>query len=157
MDLNDFEGVVQLTSMLDGASDSESTTMQHLTSAQLQDKAEIQNLIIDLVKEIVPDELEYIEEMLTQFQNREEELVHTLRMMQERNIEQTQALHQEMVESGSIPSRSKCISLDLNESDTDLSESEICKVVESSSTSTQESSVGKTDATMDDIGFRGSI
>lgn len=134
VDSNDFEGVIQLTAMLDGASDSESTTVQHITSGELQDKADIQALIVDLVKEIVPDELEHLEEMLRQFENREEELVHTLRMMQERNIEQkqTQALHKQKLAKG--------ISLVLDESDS-LTESEVCKV---DSSSTQESSVGKT-------------
>ena len=134
VDSNDFEGVMQLTAMLDGASDSESLSVQHLTSGELQDKADIQALIVDLVKEIIPDELEHLEEMLGQFENREEELVHTLRMMQERNIEQkqTQALHKQKLAKG--------IFLVLDESDS-LTESEVCK---DDSSSTQESSVGKT-------------
>jgi hypothetical protein len=43
--------------MLECASDSESTKLEHLSPSELQNKADLQALIIDLVQEVVPDEV----------------------------------------------------------------------------------------------------
>lgn len=57
VDSNDWEGVLAAITMLDGASDSESTTAEQLSPSELQQKADLQALIADLVKEVVPDEI----------------------------------------------------------------------------------------------------
>jgi len=44
--------------------------------------------ISELVKLVVPDELENLDEMLLQFRGREEELVDTLRKMRDEEVEQ---------------------------------------------------------------------
>lgn len=48
--------------------------------------AEIRREVEALVRRVVPDEIDHIDEMMNQFHGREEELVETLRTMQERNI-----------------------------------------------------------------------
>jgi hypothetical protein len=58
VDSNDWYAVMRVASMLDGASDSESTTLEHLSESELQRKAELQGIIMDLVQDVMgPDEL----------------------------------------------------------------------------------------------------
>jgi hypothetical protein len=58
VDSNDWHAVMRVASMLDGASDSESTTLEHLSESELQRKAELQGIIMDLVQDVMgPDEL----------------------------------------------------------------------------------------------------
>ena len=57
VDSNDWEGVLAAVAMLDGASDSESTTLEQLSPSELQEKADLQALIVELVAEVVPDEM----------------------------------------------------------------------------------------------------
>lgn len=49
-------------------------------------RAEIRAEVESLVRRVVPDEIENVDEMMTQFKDREEELLETLRTMQERSI-----------------------------------------------------------------------
>jgi hypothetical protein len=49
-------------------------------------RAEIKAEVEALVRRVVPDEIENVDEMMTQFKGREEELLETLRTMQERSI-----------------------------------------------------------------------
>ncbi len=49
-------------------------------------RAEIRAEVEALVRRVVPDEIENVDEMMSQFQGREEELLETLRTMQERSI-----------------------------------------------------------------------
>uniref|UniRef100_A0A7S4JUP7 Uncharacterized protein n=1 Tax=Odontella aurita TaxID=265563 RepID=A0A7S4JUP7_9STRA len=53
-----------------------------------QKRAEIRSEVESLVQRVVPDEIDNVDEMLLQFHGREEELVETLRTMQERSIAQ---------------------------------------------------------------------
>jgi hypothetical protein len=57
VDSNDWEAVIRVANMLECASDSESTKLEHLSPSELQNKADLQALIIDLVQEVVPDEV----------------------------------------------------------------------------------------------------
>jgi len=51
-------------------------------------RAEYRSEVEALVRRVVPEELDNVDEMMTQFRGREEELVETLRNMQERSIAQ---------------------------------------------------------------------
>ena len=53
-----------------------------------RDLSEIRSEVELLVRRVVPDEVDNIDEMMMQFKNREEELVETLRTMQERTVAQ---------------------------------------------------------------------
>jgi hypothetical protein len=58
VDSNDWQAVMQVASMLDGASDSESTALEHWSESELQRKADLQRIIMDLVQDVMgPDEL----------------------------------------------------------------------------------------------------
>jgi len=58
------------------------------SAGALQKRAEIREEVEALVRRVVPDEIDNIDEMMNQFKGREEELVETLRTMQERQIAQ---------------------------------------------------------------------
>lgn len=62
------------------------------TPSNLKKRSEIRAEVEDLVRKVVPDEAENIDEMMRQFYGREEELLETLRSMQERAIAQRQRL-----------------------------------------------------------------
>lgn len=63
------------------------TTDQSASNLSSQrDQAEIRAEVEALVRRVVPEEADNIDEMMTQFKGREEELVETLRRMQERAI-----------------------------------------------------------------------
>lgn len=51
-----------------------------------QSDSELREKIISLVERVVPEELKNVDEMLQQFKGREEELIETLRSMQERSV-----------------------------------------------------------------------
>ena len=61
-----------------------------ITSAlsNIQKQAEIQSEVEALARRVVPDEIDNVDEMMTQFKGREDELIETLRTMQERSIAQ---------------------------------------------------------------------
>jgi len=56
------------------------------TPSKAQKRAEIRLEVETLVRRLVPDEIDNIDEMMLQFRGREDELVEALRTMQERNI-----------------------------------------------------------------------
>jgi len=58
------------------------------SSAKIKRKAEIELEVKDLVKRVVPEEIDNVDEMMRQFRGKEEELVETLRTMHERSIAQ---------------------------------------------------------------------
>lgn len=66
-------------------SPSVSTNISESASNNLK-RAEIRAEVEALVRRVVPDEIENVDEMMHQFRGREEELVETLRTMQERSI-----------------------------------------------------------------------
>jgi hypothetical protein len=51
-------------------------------------RQEYRAIVEDLVRRVVPEEIENVDEMMTQFRGREDELVETLRTMQERAVAQ---------------------------------------------------------------------
>jgi len=55
---------------------------------KIQRRAEIRTEVEELVRRVVPEEIDNVDEMMKQFRGREEELVETLRTMQERSIAQ---------------------------------------------------------------------
>jgi len=58
------------------------------SSAKIKRKAEIELEVKDLVRRVVPEEIDNVDEMMRQFRGKEEELVETLRTMHERSIAQ---------------------------------------------------------------------
>ena len=66
-------------------SPSVSTNISESASNNLK-RAEIRAEVEALVRRVVPDEIDNVDEMMNQFKGREEELVETLRTMQERSI-----------------------------------------------------------------------
>ena len=58
------------------------------THSQAKKREEIRDEVEALVRRVVPEEVDNIDEMMAQFQGREEELVETLRTMQERAVAQ---------------------------------------------------------------------
>ena len=55
---------------------------------KMQKREEVRSEVEALVRRVVPEEIDNVEEMLNQFKGREEELVETLRTMQERAVAQ---------------------------------------------------------------------
>jgi hypothetical protein len=70
-----------------GGSPSISTSLSE-TPSKAQRRAEIRAEVEALVRRVVPEEINNVDEMMDQFKGREEELVETLRTMQERAIAQ---------------------------------------------------------------------
>ena len=58
------------------------------TRSKARKLSEIREEVYALVKSVVPEEADNVDEMMTQFRGREEELVETLRSMQERQVAQ---------------------------------------------------------------------
>ncbi|KAG7372442.1 hypothetical protein IV203_018585 [Nitzschia inconspicua] len=56
------------------------------SASQTERIKEIRSQIETLVREVVPDEVENVDEMMTQFNGKEEELLETLRTMKERDV-----------------------------------------------------------------------
>ena len=58
------------------------------TWSRTKKRDEIRNEVEELVRRVVPDEIDNVDEMMIQFRGREEDLLETLRTMQERSIAQ---------------------------------------------------------------------
>jgi hypothetical protein len=58
------------------------------SASKVQRRAEIRTEVEALVRRVVPEEIDNVDEMMNQFKGREEELVETLRTMQERSVAQ---------------------------------------------------------------------
>jgi hypothetical protein len=84
VEAGDWEGVVMAAAQFEGDSDGGSLN----DSRNHQSKEEIRAEVETLVKRVVPDEIDNIDEMMVQFEGREDELIETLRTMHERNVAQ---------------------------------------------------------------------
>ena len=73
-------------STIDGTS--ASGTSASGTASKSRSRAEVRKEVEELVRRVVPDEIDNVDEMMNQFKGREEELVETLRTMQERAVAQ---------------------------------------------------------------------
>jgi len=78
---NKSDNSVSAASVYSGESDESGET-----PSKAQKRAEIRLEVETLVRRLVPDEIDNIDEMMLQFRGREDELVEALRTMQERNI-----------------------------------------------------------------------
>lgn len=58
------------------------------SASKAQKRQEIRQEVVALVRRVVPEEIDNVDEMMLQFKGREEELVETLRTMQERAVAQ---------------------------------------------------------------------
>ena len=88
------------------------------TPSKVQKREEVRAEVEALVRRVVPDEIDNVDEMMNQFKGREEELVETLRTMQERAVAQKarsaghKAAKQEArrnVQRGVVPGKSSVI------------------------------------------------
>ena len=94
----DWEGVVLAAAQFEGSSSiqgededtqfSSNVSTSENGSPSAEEKEEIRAEVERLVRRVVPDEIDNIDEMMIQFEGREAELVETLRTMQERNVAQ---------------------------------------------------------------------
>jgi hypothetical protein len=95
----DWEGIMAAAAQFEGASDSESfasrrsmmsdssvdSEFEPKTANDNTDKSKLRAEVESLVRTVVPDEIDNIDEMMLQFKGREDKLVQTLKTMQERN------------------------------------------------------------------------
>jgi hypothetical protein len=101
VDAGDWEGVVLAAAQFEAsstvASDSGSrmsksgdgaSSMASSTLSKSKKQQDYRAQVEDLVQRVVPEEVENVDEMMLQFRGREEELVETLRTMQERQVAQ---------------------------------------------------------------------
>jgi hypothetical protein len=95
----DWEGVMRAAAQYEGASDTSSLIDSHQSMlddmsaggnrsegsprSQGNNDADIRAEVESLVRQVVPDEIDNIDEMLTQFRGREQDLINTLRTMQD--------------------------------------------------------------------------
>ena len=94
----DWEGVVLAAAQFEGSSSiqgededtqfSSNVSTTENGSPSSEEKEEIRAEVERLVRRVVPDEIDNIDEMMIQFEGREAELVETLRTMQERSVAQ---------------------------------------------------------------------
>lgn len=100
------------------------TTSLSDTASKAQKREEVRSEVEALVRRVVPEEIDNVDEMMNQFKGREEELVETLRTMQERAVAQkaraaghraakTEA--RRSVQRGTIPVVQKVASLEIKE------------------------------------------
>lgn len=75
-----------------GATGSSPSVSESLTASddpsKVKKRAEVRGEVEALVRRVVPEEIDNVDEMMNQFKGREEELVETLRTMQERAVAQ---------------------------------------------------------------------
>ena len=97
VEIGDWEGIVLAAAQLQGQdvqSEEESNTVDSKSESWTQGsrstmrQEEIRAEVERLVRRVVPDEIDNIDEMMIQFSGREEELIETLRTMQERSVAQ---------------------------------------------------------------------
>lgn len=92
----DWEGVVLAAAKFEAAetvtsgSDSraQDSSSQASSPSKAQRRQEIRAEVEDLVRRVVPEEIQNVDEMMVQFRGREEELIETLRTMEERAVAQ---------------------------------------------------------------------
>jgi len=108
VDAGDWEGVVLAAAKYEGDESKESlpsasisgsdtrsnadtagqTADSSIASSKGQKRQEYRAIVEDLVQRVVPEEIQNVDEMMLQFRGREDELVETLRTMQERAVAQ---------------------------------------------------------------------
>mmetsp|Transcript_25408 Transcript_25408/g.54653 ORF Transcript_25408/g.54653 Transcript_25408/m.54653 type:complete len:1087 (+) Transcript_25408:346-3606(+) len=95
VETGNWEGVVLAAAQFEGTSSvsrlhdrNSSYSSGSLSMARSKEKEVIRAEVDRLVRRVVPDEIDNIDEMMLQFAGREEELVETLRTMQERSVAQ---------------------------------------------------------------------
>jgi len=93
VEAGNWEGVVLAAAQFEGASPQDENTqfssnVDSSSSPSTEDKEAIRAEVERLVRRVVPDEIDNIDEMMLQFEGREPELVETLRTMQERSVAQ---------------------------------------------------------------------
>lgn len=92
----DWEGVVLAAAKYEAAetatSGSDSRAMDTSSNTSTPSKAkrrqELRSEVEDMVRRVVPEEIQNVDEMMQQFRGREEELIETLRTMEERAVAQ---------------------------------------------------------------------
>jgi uncharacterized protein YdaU (DUF1376 family) len=87
----DWEGVVLAAAKYEVGSDSVSGGSQSSATHESRSTRQIYEYrqeVEDLVRRVVPDELRNVDEMMMQFRGREDELIETLRTMEERAVAQ---------------------------------------------------------------------
>jgi hypothetical protein len=105
VDAGDWEGVVVAAAKFEASEDtstgasntsktggssghSQASTSLSESPSKLAKRDEIREEVENLVRRVVPEEIDNVDEMMMQFKGREEELVETLRTMQERQVAQ---------------------------------------------------------------------
>jgi len=93
VEAGNWEGVVLAAAQFEGASPQDedtqfSSNVDSSSSPSTEDNEAIRAEVERLVRRVVPDEIDNIDEMMLQFEGREPELVETLRTMQERSVAQ---------------------------------------------------------------------
>lgn len=98
VEAGDWEGVMRAASQLEGTEsvtsglfESRQSLLEEMSAGNqdggspvsLSDNAAIRAEVEELVRQVVPDEIDNIDEMLTQFRGREQDLIATLRTMQD--------------------------------------------------------------------------
>lgn len=92
----DWEGVMRAAAQYEGASDTSSlydsrkSLLDDMSAGDnrgspksQEENSDIRSEVEALVRQVVPDEIDNIDEMLTQFRGREQDLINTLRTMQD--------------------------------------------------------------------------
>mmetsp|Transcript_22529 Transcript_22529/g.41931 ORF Transcript_22529/g.41931 Transcript_22529/m.41931 type:complete len:1001 (-) Transcript_22529:354-3356(-) len=85
------------------------TTKGSVTTSGSQKESiqEIRSRVEELVRDVVPDELENIDEMMAQFKGKEEELLETLRTMKERDVAKKARLESQKIARRNTRAREK--------------------------------------------------
>ncbi|KAL3933235.1 MAG: hypothetical protein SGBAC_010482 [Bacillariaceae sp.] len=89
VDAGDWEGVVLAAARFEAstvASDSESRMSSSLASSKTRKQQEFRAQVEGLVQRVAPEEADNIDEMIMQFHGREDELIDTLKVMEERKM-----------------------------------------------------------------------
>jgi hypothetical protein len=85
----DWEGVMEVATTLAASSSNKSPSQsesQSLSTGASDRRVKVRAEVVELVKQVVPDEVDNVDEMMLQFKGREEELIETLLSMQERQV-----------------------------------------------------------------------
>ncbi|CAJ1941329.1 unnamed protein product [Cylindrotheca closterium] len=91
VDAGDWEGVVLAAARFEAstvASDSESRMSGSLASSMTRKQQEYRAQVAGLLQRVAPEEADNIDEMILQFHGREDELIETLKLMEERKMAQ---------------------------------------------------------------------
>lgn len=95
VEAGDWEAVMKVASRYEGASESgtdmsiddNSAGSNRNDSPKSIEQSSIRAEVEELVRQVVPDEIDNIDEMMTQFRGREQDLINTLRTMQDQKVD----------------------------------------------------------------------